>query len=237
LDERVKIKKWDFEFKKKPDCYMYDIEAMGITPEQLAEELNELGLVVCGMHVPLTEIMDKNSDTYCYAKALACKYLVSSLAGTFINEFDRIVEDCIKAGQVAAEQGVSFAYHNHAQEFQEINGKCALELFYERTTADMVKAELDTYWIKKGGKDPVIFLKKYASRLPLIHLKDMDKINGNFATVGTGLIDLPSVIKVARNSAAEWVIYEQDTCQSSPLECARISIENIRKIEKSTIEY
>jgi sugar phosphate isomerase/epimerase len=204
----------------------------GLNPEQLAEELRELGLSACGMHLPVTAIADKNSDAYRYAKAINCKYLVTSLAGCFTSEFARVVEDCIEAGRVAAEQGLQFVYHNHAQEFQQINGKCVLDLFYEQTPAIQVKAELDVYWIKKGGEDPVAYVKKYAARLPLIHLKDMDGTDGSFAAVGSGVIDFPGIIDVAYDSAAEWVIYEQDSCPCSPLECARTSIENIRKFAK-----
>jgi sugar phosphate isomerase/epimerase len=205
----------------------------GRTPEQLAEELRELGLEVCGMHLPVTSIMDPEDEAYRYAKAVGCKYLITSLCGTFIDGFDEVVSNCRKAGEVAAEQGVCFAYHNHAQEFDKINGKCALDLFYEQTSAEQVKAELDTYWIKKGGEEPVAYLKKYSARLPLIHMKDMSKTDGSFAAVGTGLIDLGGVIEVARDSVAEWVIYEQDSCPTSPLECARISINNIKKLEKA----
>ncbi len=205
----------------------------GRTPEQLADELQELGLAVCGMHLPVTAIMDPDNEAYRYANAIGCKYLITSICGTFIDDFEEVVRNCRKAGQVAAEQGLCFAYHNHALEFQKINGKCAMDLFYEQTPIFQVKAELDTYWIKKGGEDPVPYLKKYALRLPLIHLKDMDKTDGSFAAVGTGSIDLPGILDVARDSVAEWVIYEQDSCPISPLECARISIENIKKLETS----
>lgn len=200
----------------------------GQTPEQLAKELNEIGLSVCGMHLPVAAIMDPSSDAYRYAKALNCKYLVTSLAGDFIDNFEEVVRNCRQAGQVAAEQGMCFAYHNHAQEFQKIDDRCALDLFYEQISAKLVKAELDTYWIKKGGKDPVAYLKKYAERLPLIHIKDMNKSDGSFAAVGTGSIDLQGVVEVAFNSVAEWLIYEQDICPSDPLECARISINSIK---------
>ncbi len=203
----------------------------GRAPEELADELKALGLAVCAMHLPVAAIMDKDNDAYLYAKALGCKYLVTSLAGIFIDEFDKVVEDCIKAGRTAAEKGLCFVYHNHAQEFKKINDRCALDVFYEQTPADLVKAELDTYWIKKGGEHPLGYLKKYASRLPLIHIKDMDKTSGDFAAVGTGLIDVSGVIDIARDSVAEWLIYEQDSCPCSPLECARISIENIKKLK------
>lgn len=70
----------------------------GLTPEQLAKELHELGLSACGMHLPVAAIMDPNSDAYCYAKALNCKYLVTSLAGIFIDNFDEVVNNCRQAG-------------------------------------------------------------------------------------------------------------------------------------------
>lgn len=204
----------------------------GMEPEQLAECMAELRLSVCGIHVPVAEIINPESNAYRYAKELNCPYLITSLLHSFIGDFENVLADCRKAGEVAAEQGLTFAYHNHAQEFGLVDGQCALDLFYAETSPDQVKAELDTYWIKKGGADPVAYLKKYSDRLPLIHLKDMDANDGSFAAVGTGIIDLQGTIAVARDSVAEWLIYEQDTCPESPLECAKVSIKNIRKAIK-----
>jgi sugar phosphate isomerase/epimerase len=179
------------------------------------------------MHVSLDAILNSGDKCYQYAKTLGCKHLITSLCGNFIKDFDVLVEKCNEAGRVANSNGLTFAYHNHAAEFELVDGKTALDVFYTRTSPELVKAELDTYWIKKGGSDPVPYLTKYASRLPLIHLKDMDKTDGSFTEVGTGLIDLKGVLEVARTSAAGWVIYEQDTCRRPQLASARISISNI----------
>lgn len=199
-------------------------------PVELAAFLKEIGVSACGMHLPLESILDENNKCYEYAEALGCRYLITSLASKFIEEFDSIVEKCNEAGRVASKKGKAFTYHNHAHEFAIINGAAALDVFYSRTSQQLVKAELDTYWIKKGGGDPVPYLSKYASRLPLIHLKDMDKADGSFTEVGTGSIDLRGILDVARTSAAEWVIYEQDICKRPPLESAKISINNIKKL-------
>lgn len=201
----------------------------GMTPEQLAEFLRETGLAVCGMHLPLAAIMDSNHEAYRYAKAVGCRYLITSLAKNFAEEIEQRIVDCSKAGEVAAGQGLSFAYHNHAHEFIEIDGKRALDCFYAATTANLVKAELDTFWIATGGEEPVAYLKKYAERLPLIHLKDMDRESREFTEVGSGIMDLQGILDVAVNSAAEWVIYEQDHCKRPSMESARISIVNLRK--------
>ena len=196
-------------------------------PAELAAFLKEIGVSACGMHVSLDAILNSGDKCYQYAKALGCRHLVTSLCGNFIKDFDILVEKCNEAGRVANANGIVFTYHNHSQEFETINGKIALDLFYSRTSPQLVKAELDTYWIKKGGYDSVAYLTKYTSRLPLIHLKDMDKTDGSFTEVGTGVIDLPGVLQVARASVAEWVIYEQDSCRRPQLESAGISLNNI----------
>ena len=202
-------------------------------PAGLAAFLKEIGVSACGMHVSLDAVLNSGDKCYQYAKAIGCKYLVTSLCSNFIKDFDILVEKCSEAGRVAVANGMVFTYHNHAQEFEAINGGIALDLFYARTSPQLVKAELDTYWIKKGGSDPVAYLTKYAARLPLIHLKDMDKTDGSFTEVGTGVLDLKGVLEVARTSAAGWVIYEQDVCKRPQLESAGISLNNIQAALKA----
>ena len=45
----------------------------------------------------------------------------------------------------------------------------------ENTDPELVKMELDLYWIKKGGQDPVEYFKKDPSRFELWHVKDMEE--------------------------------------------------------------
>jgi len=201
----------------------------GMTPVQLAEFLQATGLTVCGMHLPLTAIADKDHEAYHYAKAVGCRYLVTSLANDFALRLEQNISACINAAEVAGSQGLCFAYHNHATEFVRVDGEYALDKFYSATPASLVKAELDSYWIAKGGADPVAYLTQYADRLPLIHLKDMDRESGDFIEVGNGTMDLAGILELAGSSIAEWVIYEQDSCSRPPMECAKISIANIRK--------
>ena len=110
-----------------------------------------------------------------------------------------------------------------------IEGQYALDMLYAATDPKTVKAELDTYWIKKGGADPAPYIRKHKGRVRQIHLKDMDPTDGSFTEVGAGLIDLPAVFQAAQEAGAQWMIYEQDRCKRPPLESAKITIENLRK--------
>ena len=94
--------------------------------------------------------------------------------------------------------GVELAYHNHAFEFQQFDGKYALDILFENTAPHLVKAEVDVYWVKHAGVDPVAYIDKLGDRVKLLHLKDMaagdDK---RFAPVGTGVIDFKAILAVA----------------------------------------
>jgi len=201
----------------------------GMSPDELAAFLNDLGLQVCGMHVSLAEIQDPSSEAYAYARALGSAYLTTSLAGEVAKDWPATIAEAAKAGAAASSAGLTFTYHNHAQEFEKVEGACALDLFYDRTDPKQVQAQLDVFWIKTGGQDPADYIRKYPGRVPQVHLKDMDPVDGGFTEVGEGLIDIPGIYDAARQVGAKWMIVEQDTCKRPPLESARISIENLRK--------
>jgi sugar phosphate isomerase/epimerase len=201
----------------------------GMTPDQLAAFLKELRLRCCGIHTSLEDLLAAGSISYQYAKALRAPYITTSCAGQVEKDWKGTIEKLKQAGKIAQSAGVAFTYHNHAPEFQMIEGQYALDMLYAATDPKTVKAELDTYWIKKGGADPAPYILKHKGRVPQIHLKDMDPADGSFTEVGAGLIDLPAVFQAAEEAGAQWMIYEQDRCKRPPLESAKITIENLRK--------
>jgi len=201
----------------------------GMNPDALADFLDTCGLQAAGLHAPLDDLLKPDGQSYAYALGIGSPYVTTSLAGEVAKDWQAAVKNVAKAGKIAADHGLCFTYHNHAQEFETVDGEVALDMLYEKTDPEAVQGELDTYWIKKGGQDPVAYIRKYAWRVPQIHLKDMDKADGSFAPVGTGLIDVPAVLALAEEIGAAWVIVEQDTCKGPALEAARTSIGNIRK--------
>ena len=84
--------------------------------------------------------------------------------------------------------------------------------------------------MKKGGECPVRYIRKYADRLPQIHMKDMDREDGSFTELGTGTVDLPGCVEAARDTICEWLIYEQDVCKRPQFESAKISLEYLKKL-------
>jgi sugar phosphate isomerase/epimerase len=173
-------------------------------------------------------ISDPSSDLYAYARACGGHFVSPSMANR-VDDWAAAIEDAKTAAKVAADQGMQFTYHNHAQEFQRIDGQYALDMLYERTDPAAVQAELDVYWIRKGGADPVAYIRKYVGRVPQVHLKDMDPSDESFAEIGAGCLDIKGICEAAAEARTDWIIVEQDTCKQPSIDAARQSVEFLKQ--------
>jgi len=200
----------------------------GMSPSELAAFLRSLGLATCGIHTSTKELRNPDSDLYTYAAALECPYLTTGLMHEVEKNWDNAIRDIAASAKVATAKGFTFTYHNHDPEFIKFGGKYALDILFERTDPKIVQAEIDTYWVKKGGEDPVAYIRKYKGRVPQIHLKDMDPVDQSFTEVGNGNMDLEAIYDAARFAGAKWMIVEQDRWKRPALEAAEISIDNLK---------
>jgi sugar phosphate isomerase/epimerase len=137
-----------------------------------------------------------------------------------------------RVGERAKRAGLRFGYHNHHIEFREFGGVTAFDELLHRTDPDLVTIELDCGWVKVAGLDPADFIAKHASRVGLLHVKDVEAGPApstrfgpavRFAEVGRGSIDWPKVFEAARKAGVRRYYVEQDTTERPPLEAIKIS--------------
>ncbi|MDW8104655.1 MAG: sugar phosphate isomerase/epimerase, partial [Armatimonadota bacterium] len=203
----------------------------GMSIEEARNFLESLGLTVFGGHFGL-EQLEKNLDSVLQlARGLGMEYIVVPwLAEELRRDADGwkgVAQRMNAIGQKVVDAGFVFGYHNHSFEFQRFDGKYGLDILMENTDPQLVQLELDTYWVKHGGEDPAEYIRKYAGRVPLLHLKDMAQ-DGSFAEVGHGILDWDSIFQAAEEAGVKWAAVEQDTCQRPPLESARLSLEFLK---------
>jgi sugar phosphate isomerase/epimerase len=112
------------------------------------------------------------------------------------------------AGALAG-AGIQLSYHNHDHELSgTAGGQTILDLLLER--APSLSLELDTAWVYAGGQDPVAYLRRYADRTPLVHLKDLRREGEVWRTVELGAGDVPLAAILEAVPAGASVFYEQD---------------------------
>lgn len=122
--------------------------------------------------------------------------------------------------------GIELSYHNH--DFEFVGGRYA-ELM---RLCPLLKFELDTYWVKFSGFDPVAVMQQYADRIVLVHLKDMlDKTPVTHEdpnpVLMTGTVDVPSILKQAESMGIEWGIVEMDRPIGDSLTAVQESLKNL----------
>jgi sugar phosphate isomerase/epimerase len=200
----------------------------GMNPRELAGFLHTVKLQAAGLHTSIDDILNPKSDSYVYARAVNTSFVTTSLCGEVSKDWAATTDKVVQAASVAYSQGFTFTYHNHAQEITVENGVSAQDKLLARIS--MLQFELDTYWIKKGGQEPVSYINKFAGRVPQLHMKDMDKADGSFAEVGQGCLDVKEIVSTALNAGARWIIVEQDSCKRPALESAKISFDKLKSL-------
>ncbi len=234
--------KEDFEgtFRKVAEMGYAGVELAGMGDRSVAQVkllLEDLNLKMAGSHVAL-DVLEGNlnqaiDDNLALGNPyIVCPFLPQERRGDGAG-YRKLGEQLTVIGEACRKQGITFCYHNHSFEFQKFNGVNALDILYEASDANAVQAEIDTYWVQHGGEDPAAYIRKYAGRCPLIHLKDMEAGEEKFfAEVGEGIMDFEAIFEASEASGAVWYIVEQDRCRRDPVESAALSFENLKKMGK-----
>ncbi|GGC96986.1 sugar phosphate isomerase [Thalassobacillus devorans] len=204
-----------------------------LTVKEVKSLLDELGLQAVSSHVPLEELQENLPKVIEEQKILGSQYLVVPfLLPEQRNEDDyqSLILFLQQAGKRCREKGITLCYHNHDFELDHLSdGKMALETIFDETNPEELHTELDIYWLKKAGENPVDWLKRYQGRSPLVHLKDMTNDEEQFfAELGTGGVDIEAVLAAGEEAGVKWWIIEQDESRRSPLESLEISMNYLK---------
>lgn len=209
----------------------------GMEPQELAALLKELGLGTAGLHVGYKRFVEELDELIREARILGTKDLVCPSTPADLRTPEGYVEVRGVLNEAAVrlkEEGLRLSYHNHAFEFETmVEGRTALEYLLEPSPGNPVLAELDVYWVKKGGYDPLIYIAPYKQRMPIIHLKDMSRDEEQtFAEIGEGSIDFKPILEWGEANGVEWYVVEQDRCRRSPMDCVETSWVNLSRLIK-----
>ncbi len=155
------------------------------------------------------ELVEKAAQTG--QQYLTCSWMDESMRKT-PEDLKKTADLFNKAGETCQQAGMTFAYHNHDFEFQKVGDTMLYDYMLENTDPDLVKYEMDMYWVVSGKQDPMTYFKKYPNRFPLGHVKDMDKQDKTKnAVVGQGSIDFPTMLKAAEEAGMKHFLVEQET--------------------------
>ncbi|GAB3887379.1 sugar phosphate isomerase/epimerase family protein [Spirosoma agri] len=180
---------------------------------------------------PMLNLRDNYQQLVDQAVEGGLSYLVcASTPVSTIDEINKSIEVFQKTGEAAKKAGIGFAYHNHATEFDPVDGgKTPYELILSQTDKDLVKMELDLAWATKAGKDPVALFKEQPGRFPLWHIKDIKDDKKTITEVGNGMVDFKRIFAAAKTAGLKYFFVEQDMAPLG-VESITTSYTNLKKV-------
>ncbi len=186
----------------------------GMKPEEFGNKLKDLGMPLNSSHSPAEP--DTAEKVFTDAKAAGCKYVIYPYLPEpnrqNIDGYKSTAEKFNRVGEIAKKYDIRFGYHNHAFEFEKMDGQMGMEVLLNETDPDLVTFEMDLYWVTNAGHDPVELMEEHPGRFELWHVKDMVKSDDKFfAPVGTGRIDFRRIFAEKNTAGMKMFFVEQDS--------------------------
>jgi sugar phosphate isomerase/epimerase len=201
----------------------------GMNTGDFRKLLDQHGLKAIGVGASFEDLEGNVPKVLTEAKTLGAKYVVCfwipHAGDAFtVRDADRAIDVFNTAGSLLAQNGISLCYHTHGYEFQTYNDGTFFDYLAENFDPKYVNFEMDVYWVKSPGYDPVALLQKYPKRFPLMHLKDRkpgtpDSNNGKAdvesnVALGQGDIGIAGIMKQAKKSGVKHFFIEDESSRS-----------------------
>lgn len=156
------------------------------------------------------------------AKYVTCYWIAHPDGPISLDEIKVATALFNEVGKEFQEHGLTFLYHPHGYEFTPMKKGVVLDYMLEN--AENFGFNLDVYWIKMGGGDPLKIMKKHKGKFPLLHLKDRrigtaDTQDGHGdvednVVLGTGDVGIAAIIKEAQKQGTKYLVIEDESSRS-----------------------
>jgi sugar phosphate isomerase/epimerase len=218
--------------------------------DAMVKAVRDSGLALNSSHFEWDSVVNPKDDSYSdfskildKAKEIGLKHLVIPYLADSnrktLDDYKKVAAHANKSAALAKSAGIQLSYHNHNFEFEpKENGISGFDVFVKEFSADM-KFELDVFWVKAAGIDPVELVNKLNGRVSQLHLKDLKKDipiptyaglpDDAFQEIGDGIIAMAPILAAAQKAGVEHCHVEQDQSPDA-LASIKQSIDFLRKL-------
>lgn len=141
-----------------------------------------------------------------------------------------------EVGKAFKAEGITLLYHPHGYEFAPAGKGVVMDWMLDNS--ENFAFNMDVYWVKMGGGDPLKIMKKHKGKFPMLHLKDRkigtpnsEDGHGDVETnvvLGTGDVGIEKIIKEAQKQGTEYLVIEDESSRS--VEQIPVSVAFIKKV-------
>lgn len=197
----------------------------GLPIDEFRDELQENGLQLVSVDTTFDELRSNPIAAVYKAKFYGAEFATfyaiphDAEKGFTIDDARAAIDVMNEAGKLLKANGITLQYHPHGFEF----GSYADDTLFDVLIGGVTEAgfQLDVFWVRQAGVDPVALLKKYPGRFTSLHLKDRapgtpDSGDGRAdddtnVTLGTGDVGIAAVVDEARRQDIRYYFLEDES--------------------------
>lgn len=230
-----------------------EVEAAGYYNHSVAEvkqAMQAAGLNLVSSHHPSGDLHTQFDEILAFNKELGVKYIICSSPGRkdpsqskggamTLDDWKWNADELNKFGEKVNAAGLKFGYHNHYTEFHKTDGEVPYDILMHRTDPSKVTMEMDCGWVIVGGGNPVECLRKYPTRITMLHVKDFKKSDMPFSEtnrpaiseLGQGFIDYRPILQAAAKTGhIKHCFVEQEGFDMPAMQSLKIDADYMRNL-------
>ena len=188
----------------------------GMKHTEFKKVMDDLGMNLISSHCEHTDELKSFELKVAQASEIGMKYLICPNKGAqpSIDHYKKIADEFNVCGAIAKKHGIRFAYHNHEYSFVPMNGILPQDIFMKNTDPAIVDFEMDLYWTRVAGINPITYMDQFPNRFKLVHVKDFIKSNTpeghESCLIGKGTIDYKTLLPAVAKRGVQHMIVEQE---------------------------
>ena len=224
--------------------------------KQVKSAMSAAGLKCVSAHYPYTSLTKDFDKIVAFNKEIGVQYIICAFPGIkdpsrlkdmsyrtqitsfTLDDYRWNADQFNKFGEKLKAAGMKFGYHNHTMEFAKQDGVVPFDEMVRLTDPDLVTFEMDCGWVIVGGANPIDYLKRYPSRISMLHVKDFkhaEKSASNLepppaAELGRGTLNYRPVFEAAKKANIKHYFVEQEEFNLPPMESLKIDADYMKKL-------
>lgn len=192
-----------------------EVEADGYFNHSVAEvkqAMQDAGLKLVSAHYVLDDLTKQFDEILAFNKELGVGHIICPSQGfrnpapgqriLTLDDWRWNADQFNMIGEKFKAAGIQFGYHNHTEAFRITEGVVPYDELMRLTDPSKVTMEMDCGWVVVGGADPVEYLKKYPTRITMLHVKDFKMADAPAAAPAAVAPATPSATPAAPGAPA-----------------------------------
>jgi sugar phosphate isomerase/epimerase len=201
----------------------------GLTKEEFKQLLDKNNLKMVSFSADFGELEKDPQEVadrakFFGAEDVVCFWIPHNDTIFTIEDAKKAADVFNKAGKIFKDNGLSFLYHAHGYEFQKYEQGTFFDYMIKNFDSAYVNIQMDVFWFKNSGQDPVEWLNKHPNRFKSLHLKDRkhgteNNVTGDTdvetnVTLGKGDVDIAGIMRAAKKIGIKYAFIEDESSRS-----------------------